>query len=202
MKRNLGVYVIATLVALNIVLWVLLPPANLDAHLHEHEAPVAQQVAEMISSSAMILWACGIFLSNKPRFLEPFFGGLDRMYIVHKNTNILALLLILVHLIIVPTSKNAGPGVWIGWITFPSMLILVLLSVSPRVPLISSVARLSYDRWRNLHRYMGLLYIMGATHMLMAEPIIQHTPLVFAYVETIIAWVCCRMPIVSCCGRG
>jgi predicted ferric reductase len=67
------------------------------------------------------------------------------------------------------------------------MLIMVLLSVSPRVPLISSLARLSYDRWRNLHRYMGLLYILGATHMLMTEPLIMHTPVVFAYVETIIA---------------
>ena len=187
MKRNLGVYLIAGLVALNILLWIVLPPANLDAHAHKHETPVAQQVAEMISSSAMILWACGIFLSNKPRFAEPYFGGLDRMYIVHKNINILALLLILVHLIIVPTSETGGPGVWIGWVTFPSMLIMVLLSVSSRVPLISSLARLSYDRWRNLHRYMGLLYILGATHMLMTEPLIMHTPVVFAYVETIIA---------------
>jgi predicted ferric reductase len=187
MKRNLGVYFITALVTLNILLWLLLPPANLDAHAHEHAAPAGQQVAEMISSSAMILWACGIFLSNKPRFLEPYFGGLDRMYITHKNINILALLLIVVHLIIVPTSETGGPGVWIGWVTFPAMLIMVLLTVSPRLPLIGNLARLSYDRWRNLHRYMGLLYIMGATHMLMTEPLILHTPVVFAYVESIIA---------------
>jgi len=187
MKRNLGVYFITALVALNILLWLLLPPGNLEAHAHVHAKPAAQQVAEMISSSAMILWACGIFLSNKPRFAEPYFGGLDRMYVTHKNINILALLLIVVHLIIVPTSETGGPGVWIGWVTFPSILIMVLLTVSPRVPLISSLARLSYDRWRNLHRYMGLLYIMGATHMLMTEPLILHTPVVFAYVESIIA---------------
>jgi len=186
MKRNLGVYFITALVALNILLWVLLPPANLDAHAHAHSSATMQQLAEMLSSSAMILWACGIFLSNKPRFLEPYFGGLDRMYVVHKNINILALLIIVVHLIIVPTSDNAGPGVWIGWVTFPSILILVLLTVSPRVPLLGSLARLSYDRWRNLHRYMGLLFILGATHMLMVEPLIMHTPVVFAYVETII----------------
>jgi predicted ferric reductase len=186
MKGRLGVYAIALLVALNILLWLVFPPSRLDAHTHEHDSPAMQQVAEMLSSSAMILWACGIFLSNKPRFLEPYFGGLDRMYIVHKNINILALLLILVHLIIVPTSENSGPGVWIGWVTFPSILILVLLSVSPRVPLISSIARLSYDRWRNLHRYMGVLYILGATHMLMVEPLIQHSSVVFVYVETII----------------
>jgi predicted ferric reductase len=186
MKRNLGVYFITALVALNILLWLLLPRRTW-MRTRTSMPPAGQQVAEMISSSAMILWACGIFLSNKPRFLEPYFGGLDRMYITHKNINILALLLIVVHLIIVPTSETGGPGVWIGWVTFPAMLIMVLLTVSPRVPLISNLARLSYDRWRNLHRYMGLLYIVGATHMLMTEPLILHTPVVFAYVESIIA---------------
>ena len=187
MKRSLGVYAIALLVALNILLWMTFPPSLVGVHDRVYNDPAMQQTAEMLSSSAMILWACGIFLSNKPRFLEPFFGGLDRMYIVHKNINILALLLILVHLIIVPTSARAGPGVWIGWVTFPSILIMVLLTISPRVPLISNLARLSYDSWHNLHRYMGVLFMLGATHMLMAEPLIVHAPVVFAYVETIIA---------------
>jgi predicted ferric reductase len=108
------------------------------------------------------------------------------MYIIHKNINILALLIIVVHLIIVPTTDLGGPGVWIAWVTFPSILILVLLTVSPRVPLLSNFARLSYDKWRNLHKYMGLLFILGATHMLMVTPLIMNAPVVFAYVETII----------------
>jgi predicted ferric reductase len=143
-------------------------------------------VAETFSSSAMILWATGIFLSNKPRFLEPYFGGLDRMYVVHKNINMLALLLIVVHLIIVPTPLS-GPGVWIAWVTFPAMLILVLLTVAPRVPLLSTFARLSYDKWRNLHRYMGVLFMLGATHMLMVQPLLMTAPVVFTYVGTIIS---------------
>ncbi len=181
MKRNLGVYFIAGLVTLNVLLWIFFGPTT----GHSKNFP-QQKVAETLSSSAMILWASGIFLSNKPRFLEPYFGGLDRMYIIHKNINILALLIIVVHLIIVPTTDKGGPGVWIGWVTFPSILILVLLTISPRVPFISNFARLSYDKWRDLHKYMGVFFILGATHMLMVEPLIMHAPIVFAYVETII----------------
>jgi predicted ferric reductase len=182
MKRNLGVYFIAGLVTLNVLLWVLFgPTTGVSKNFPQ------QVVAETLSSSAMILWACGIFLSNKPRFLEPYFGGLDRMYIIHKNINILALLIIVVHLIIVPTTDKGGPGVWIAWFTFPAILILVLLTVSPRVPLISSIAHLTYDKWRNLHKYMGALFILGATHMLMVQPLIMNAPIVFTYVETIIA---------------
>ncbi len=109
------------------------------------------------------------------------------MYVTHKSINILALLLIVVHLIIVPTSDKQGPGVWIAWFVFPSILIMILLTIAPRVPLISNFARLSYAKWRNLHKYMGVLFILGATHMLMAEPLILHAPVVFTYVETLIA---------------
>jgi predicted ferric reductase len=182
MKRNTGVYFITGLVAINILLWLFFGPTTGQSKNFPQ-----QEVAETLSSSAMILWSSGIFLSNKPRFLEPYFGGLDRMYMIHKNINILALLLIVVHLIIVPTSDKGGPGVWIAWVTFPSILILVLLTVSPRVPLISNIARLSYDKWHDLHKYMGLLFILGATHMLMVTPLIMNAPVVFTYVETIIA---------------
>jgi predicted ferric reductase len=182
MKRNLGIFFIAGLVTINVLLWIFFGPAA-DAPKNNFQ----QKLAETFSSSAMILWANGIFLSNKPRFLESYFGGLDRMYIVHKNINILALLLIVVHLIIVPTSALGGPGVWIAWVTFPSILILVLLTISPRVPLLSFFARLTYDKWRNLHRYMGVFFMLGATHMLMVQPVIMSAPVVFTYVGTIIA---------------
>src|SRR5262245_56732059 len=133
MKRNLGVWVIAGLVAVNVLLWRLFGPTSGASK----NFPV-QVWAETFSSSAMILWACGITLSNKPRILEPYFGGLDRMYFIHKNINILALLLIVVHILIVPTTDKGGPGVWIGWFNFPAILILILLTIAPRVPLISN----------------------------------------------------------------
>ena len=182
MKRNLGIYFIAGLVTINVLLWIFFGPTTGQSKNFPQ-----QELAETLSSSAMILWANGIFLSNKPRFLESYFGGLDRMYVVHKNINILALLIIVVHLIIVPTTDKGGPGVWIAWVTFPSILILVLLTISPRVPLLSYFARLTYDKWRNLHKYMGLLFMLGATHMLMVQPLIMNAPVVFTYVETIIA---------------
>jgi hypothetical protein len=58
---------------------------------------------------------------------------------------LIAPLVLLVHLIIVPTSDKSGPGVWIAWFTYSSMLILILLTVAPRVPFISNFARLRYD---------------------------------------------------------
>jgi predicted ferric reductase len=181
MKRFTGNYFIAALVITNILLWIIFgPTAGISKNL-----PL-QKVAETLSSSAMILIAAALFLANKPRFLEPYFGGLDRMYVAHKNITLLALLLLLIHLIIVPTSDKSGPGVWIAWFTYPSMLIIILLTIAPRVPLISNFARLSYGKWKGVHKYMGLLFILGAIHALMAEPLILHAPVIFGYVGIIV----------------
>jgi predicted ferric reductase len=180
MKRNLGSYFIAALIAVNVLLWIFLGPTTGKST----NFPL-QKVAETFSSSAIILMACSQFLANKPVFLEPYFGGLDRMYVVHKNINMLGILLLLVHVIIVPNSGLSGPGLWLGWITFPTMLLLILLTIAPRMPLVSQFIRLAYHQWKKLHKYMGLLFIMGLTHALMVEPLILHSrPLTF-YVGTI-----------------
>jgi predicted ferric reductase len=97
----------------------------------------------------------------------------------------LAILLLLVHVIIVPNSPLGGPGLWLGWFTFPAMLLLILLTIAPRMPLVSQFIHLAYHQWKGLHRYMGLLFILGLTHALMVEPLILHSrPLTF-YVGTL-----------------
>lgn len=181
MKRNLGIYFIAGLVAANVLLWIFFGPTT------GHSTDFAlQKVAETFSSSAVILIACTLVLANKPRWLEPYFGGLDRMYIVHKNINILALLLLLVHLIIVPNSGKQGPGLWLAWITYPTMLLLVLITIAPRVPLISRFVRLAYHQWKKVHKYMGVLFLMGVTHALMVEPLILNSPVLTTYLGTLV----------------
>jgi predicted ferric reductase len=177
----MGNYGITLIILLNLLLWIFLGPTEGKSGNF-----ALQVLAEAFSSSATILIAVALFLANKPRFLEPYFGGLDRMYVTHKNITILALLVLLVHLIIVPASPTGGPGVWIGWFAYPSMLILVLLTIAPRVPLISRFANLRYHQWRGVHKYMGVFFILGAIHALMVEPLILHAPVVFGYVGTIV----------------
>jgi len=182
MKRNLGIYAIVALVAINVLLWIFFGPVGGTSKNY-----VQQEVAETLSSSSMILISVALVLANKPRVLEPYFGGLDRMYIVHKNINILAILTLLIHLIIVPTSDKQGPGVWLGWIAYPSFVILVLLTVAPRVPLISYFARLNYTKWKNVHKYMGLIFMVGFLHSLMVEPLLLHSQALTVYVYTILS---------------
>jgi len=170
MKKNkLGNWVIAGIVLLNIILWLLFPP-------EAGATPYALQFSgEILASSSMILMAIAIILSTKPRFLEPYFGGLDKMYQTHKQVAILSFLLLIAHFFVIPDSGELGAGKPIGMLSFVGIIFMVLLSIAPRVPLISRFINLSYDKWRIGHKLLGLFFIMGLIHYTMVDTISKQT---------------------------
>src|SRR5215470_12465126 len=102
MKRsNLGNWIIILLVFLTIVVWVVFPPVN-----DGRENFVRQYAGEVIGSVNIVLIACSLFLSTRPKWAEPFFGGLDKMYVTHRHTSTAAFLLIFVHVLTVPITLS------------------------------------------------------------------------------------------------
>ena len=89
---------IIALALINVVLWFAFTPVNDETWPGYH----LQLPAEIISSTAMVLMASALFISTRPRFLESFFGGLDKMYQSHKNAALASLVLIVTHFMTVP----------------------------------------------------------------------------------------------------
>ena len=208
-KAMLGNIGITALALANIVLWFIFLPLEPDTPQGQNR----QLTAEIISSTAMILMACALFLSTRPRFLEPIFGGLDKMYHAHKNAALAALLMIVAHFLVMPlgagdiitetgeeisvvpvtflTTFLAGlsvpPGVLLvlgetlGLLAFAGLLLLVLLTVAPRLPLVGRFTRFSYSRWVKTHKFIGLFFIMGFVHAITLESRVLTEPVLFAY---------------------
>lgn len=129
-------------------------------------------MATFIGGSAMILMAWAIWLSNRPLWLENWFGGLDKIYLVHKFIGVSILLLILVHFFAIPKLESAGrlPQVGLaaitGWLGSPFgmiSMILIILSI-----VISLNRKIPYHIWIKPHRLMGLLFIAIFIHMLLS----------------------------------
>src|SRR3990170_3091032 len=89
MTRNLGNYAIIALVILNIIVWLVFPPVN-DGSPNF----LRRYAGEVIGSNNIVLMACSLFLSTRPKWAEKYFGGLDKMYITHRHTGTAAFLLI------------------------------------------------------------------------------------------------------------
>ncbi len=180
-KRRLGSILIAALIAANLALWAIFPP------LDDGRANFTNQlIGETLSTSALILMSCGILLTTRPRTLEPLFGGLDKMYLVHRTLAVLAMLLLLGHFFLMAaTSEGFNLGPSLGKIALIGLLVSVVLALAKRIPFIGGYLRLPYHRWRLVHRFTGLFFIIGILHSLRIENVMQLSPPVNLYVRAL-----------------
>ena len=169
-KEKTGNWFIGLSVLVYIVLWFVFAPDDGLAATRDHV------IGEMLAGATMILLSISIFLSTKPKWAEPYFGGLDKMYSTHRQIAIIALLLLIGHFYTIPTGKTGGPGLWLGMIAFYGFLISILLALAPRLPFISNFFKQTYTKWRNVHRLVGIMYLLSIFHYLMVEPHSLATP--------------------------
>lgn len=185
LARHSGNAAILLLASVNLILWLLFPPGNEDL---EPEY-TRQLAAEMISTTAMTLMAMSLYLSTRPRYLESLFGGLDRMYLTHKNAGLAAMLLLVAHFMVMPldvsTDSSGNP---LGIAAFVGILLLILLSVSPRLPLVSVVVRMPYSRWLKTHRFIGIFFIIGYLHAISVNSLILSESVLFIFLSIIFAF--------------
>lgn len=101
--------------------------------------------------------------------LEPIFAGLDRAVRLHRSIGLAAILLLVLHvvfLVLDALQKGASVGdvlvpFWsdkarsIDILVFYALVALAVLAYDKRMP---------YERWLFLHRFIGLLLIVGTVH--------------------------------------
>jgi predicted ferric reductase len=181
-KKNLGNLAIIGIVVINLVLWLAFPPPD-----DGRPAYINRYIGEMFSTSGVLLMACGIVLSTRAHLLEPYFGGLDKMYLTHKNVAIYAILLILAHFFTMSTNPEVQTNITIGKLALIGLLLSVGLALAPRFPFWGRMIRLPYHVWRQVHRFTGLFFLLGIYHFIgMDIPLIKNAPVVRAYVFPIV----------------
>jgi len=162
MTRKLGNYAIITLVILNIIVWLVFPPVD-DGRSNF----LRQYAGEIIGSNNIILMACSLFLSTRPKWAEKYFGGLDKMYMTHRHTGTAAFLLIFAHVLTVPiTTTGWRLGNYLAVIAFAGIVTIVLITLAPRIPFLSRLTGGDYDDWKRLKRYIGIFFILAFFHSL------------------------------------
>lgn len=160
MKRNLGNIVFIVLAALTVIVWVLFPPQadGVENYVRYH-------VGMTLGSLVITLMSFSLFLSTRPRWAEPYFGGLDKMYMTHRYTSTAAFLLMFVHLLIVPLHLvDLAVGNYLAIVSFLGIIAIVLPTLAPRVPFLNKLTSGTYEGWKRLHGFIGLFFILGYLH--------------------------------------
>lgn len=121
------------------------------------------------SSAAFAAMATNCVLATRPRFLEPVFHGLDRIYRVHRVLGIAIVVLVLTHYVVTPNFQGLtlASGVnrvakELGEYAFYGLLFLAAISLFKRIPY--TRLELPYGIWRQSHRLFGLVFVLAALH--------------------------------------
>jgi predicted ferric reductase len=122
-------------------------------------------------AASIIAMSLALILAARPRLVEPLFGGLDRMYVIHKWLGVAALGLMIAHNIAEPEVENfvreTSLGEFasdVGELALNGFIGLVLLSWIKRIPF--TRLELPWPIWRFTHRFTGLLFAIAAFHQL------------------------------------
>ncbi len=160
-------------------------------HVTAAGMPLAGQFSYFMGSCAVICMSLGLVLSARPRAVETWFGGLDRMYQVHKYLGVAMLLLVFAHFLTIPgggppeetpaapvaaeaAPAPAAPSAPAAAPAPPPAAELELpIDTVGRVALVGFVLlliltlnrKVPYHRWYSTHRLMGLFFAVAALHV-------------------------------------
>ena len=147
--------------------------------------PFVAQFSYFAGSCSVICMALGLLLAARPRAVEASFGGLDRMYRLHKYLGVAALLLFIAHFATVPEAPEGDaaeatevsvegsqtaaasaasadreeedlPIDLFGSVAMIGFTLLIVISLNRKIP---------YHRWLTTHRFMGLFFTIVSIHV-------------------------------------
>jgi len=135
-------------------------------------------LGEVFSSWVVTVFAFNFLMATRAKWIEKLFGGLDKMYMIHRRSGVIAVILLIAHFIIVPRDLTEfTPGKPLGFYAFVLILIGVILSVAPIFK-----RKIPYHKWVNVHKLMGVFYVMGVVHGVMVHSLIKELPITRVYV--------------------
>ena len=176
-KRQAGPIAIVGGLGLVVVAWLRFAPESIG---------LPYLTGELWGVAAVYLMTGALVLATKARWLERWFGGLDRMYWWHRWMASVAVGLLIVphaYLTTVAPALEAGapPGLVgaIGLVFGAISLVGLLALVGVSFPAIADALKLRYARWLSLHRLTGLFVIIAVVHGLAIDDVIANSSILW-----------------------
>jgi predicted ferric reductase len=167
-KRRVGGFTVVSAGGAVVVLWIRQRPVGL---------PNSYFWGELAGVVVVYLLTCSVVLASRSRWLEPWFGGLDRMYLWHKHLAIAAMPLLAPHVLLTgstPTGSAASKwGLALGVVSLIGLLALILVSL----PRLGRILHLPYERWIFIHRLTGLFLVSALLHGIAIDHIVASSGL-------------------------
>ncbi|MCG8307219.1 MAG: FAD-binding oxidoreductase [Cytophagales bacterium] len=149
---------------------------HLSIQLFDGEISIKSIIGEGLSSWVVTVFAFNFLMATRAKWIERIFGGLDKMYVVHRKGAIIGLVVLLLHFIIVPKAEEMYPGKPMAFFAFLLILIGVIISVAPPMK-----KKIRYASWLKIHKTMGPIYTLGVLHSFFVPTMISQMPVIRTY---------------------
>jgi len=153
--------------------------------------------AKAASLTATVLMCWCLVLSTRLRLLENFFGGLDKVYQVHKRLGRLAFWTIIWHPLFLAADKlpDASRFLQVMWFRLPGEDRYLLghnIGVAAFLLMVALTAltlwfKLPYHRWKQSHEWFGLVHIAVIAHIFAVNKDVAAYPFLAVWLYTLLA---------------
>ena len=184
MKKKRYLVLVLLAIVIPTFLWFWTFPNTTILH---NAYPFIVYCSQLFAIIGFSLFAFTFILSTRIKWIEKYFGGLDKLYQTHHDIGKLAFLMLLLHpvllalrwlpddikktlLYLLPFHRkmeiNLGSWALLG------LSILLLFTI---------VIKLPYDKWKITHKFMGLFFILGIVHVFGVSNFYNENPLLASY---------------------
>ncbi len=166
LKGKIGLIVIFLVSFIPVLIWISLRPL---AFRFENAYLTLTSVGQLTALIGITLFSMGMVLSARLKFLEPYFGGLDRMYNVHHIVGTLAFIFLLVHPLVLSVRYISMSFYDAGAFLLPSAdwpRNFGIFSLALFIGLLYATffAKWKYQVRRFAHQILGVAFFLGALH--------------------------------------
>jgi predicted ferric reductase len=161
--------VLGGLVALNALMW------GLSLALGPGGLPWRHVIAQFFSTTAVILMSTNAILATRPKVLDRFFGGLDKLYVTHRAIGVTVALAVSCHFLLMPETPGS-PTKPLAFTNITLLLFSIALAIAPRSPW-RKLLPLRYQHWKLEHKLMGIFLALAVLHSLSTHPIMLKLPI-------------------------
>ena len=161
------------LISIHFILWFI----DINLYTGSYAFSSKHIAGEVLSSWVVTVFAANFIMATRAHWVERLFGGLDKMYLIHRRSGMIAMVLLILHFIVVPRDPVYTIGKPLG---FYSMILILIGVILAAVPLFKRIIK--YNKWLNFHKLMGPFYILGIAHSLNVSTLTSQLPIVRSYV--------------------
>mgnify|MGYP001186318054 CR=1 FL=1 len=179
------------LVGVTLLLWLGSKGYYRDWFANPYKYP-----AKAASLTATVLMCVSIILSTRTRVVENYFGGMDKVYQLHKRLGRLSFFIILFHPFFLAVDRLPDVVRFLGamWFQRPAgerylwgqnVGVAALLGFAALIA-VTLWIKIPYHRWKRTHEWFGLVLLLVIVHILLVDADVAKYPLLRLWMYAIL----------------